>query len=144
MTDQAEAAADVPLAALSAIAHVNDPCIGALLKALAGALQSIDESDAEVFAILTEAGLGTTPAGDTWRHLMTLSSSMIRTVTTERIRDQGRAEEAAGSVIRVMERRGLSVSAPVRARIEACTDLGLLRDWLDRATTATSADEIFA
>ncbi|WP_280437529.1 hypothetical protein [Nocardia carnea] len=68
MTDQAEAAADVPLAALSAITHVNDPCIGAILKALAGALQSIDESDAEVFALLTEAGLGTTPAGDTWRH----------------------------------------------------------------------------
>ncbi|WP_280397935.1 hypothetical protein [Nocardia carnea] len=143
VTDPAEATADVPLAALSAITHVNDPCIGAILKALAGALQSIDESDAEVFALLTEAGLGKTPAGDTWRHLMTLTSSMIRTVTTERIRDEGRAEEAAGSVIRVLERRGLTVSPEIRDRVESCTDLNLLRDWLDRATTAPSAEEIF-
>ncbi|MBF6440343.1 hypothetical protein [Nocardia cyriacigeorgica] len=143
VTDPAEAAVNVPLAALSAITHVNDPDIGAILKALAAALQSIDDNDAEVFALLTEAGLGTTPAGDTWRHLMTLSSSMIRTVTTERLRDQGRAEEAAGSVIRVLERRGLPVTDSTRARIRSCTDLETLHHWLDLATTAATAEEIF-
>lgn len=146
ISDQSQAAADVPLAALSAITHVNDPCIGDILKALAGALQSIDESDAEVFALLTEAGLGSSPAGETWRHLMTLNSSMIRTVTTERIRDegrdQGRAEEAAGSILRVLERRGIVVTDTQAARIRSCTDLEVLRHWLDLATTAESVDEI--
>lgn len=155
VTDPAEAAVNVPLAALSAITHVNDPDIGAILKALAAALESIDDNDAEVFALLTEAGLGTTPAGDTWRHLMTLSSSMIRTVTTERLReegreqgrdegrDQGRAEEAAGSIIRVLERRGLPVTDSTRVRIRSCTDLETLHHWLDLAATAGTAEEIF-
>ncbi len=74
---------------------------------------------------------------------MTLSSSMIRTVTTERLRDQGRAEEAAGSVIRVLERRGLPVTDSTRARIRSCTDLETLHHWLDLATTAATAEEIF-
>jgi hypothetical protein len=57
-------------------------------------------------------------------------------------RIEGRAEGEAHSVLRVLSARGVSVSSEQEARIRACRDLGQLELWLDRASTATSADEV--
>ncbi|MCR9161158.1 MAG: Rpn family recombination-promoting nuclease/putative transposase [Nannocystaceae bacterium] len=56
---------------------------------------------------------------------------------------QGELRRAATSVLTVLEARGLSVSEGVRARIEDCQDLDVLRDWLTRAVTVASAEQIF-
>ena len=56
---------------------------------------------------------------------------------------QGELRRAAASVLTVLETRGLSVTAEVRAQIEGCQDLDVLQHWLTRAVTATSADQIF-
>ncbi len=53
----------------------------------------------------------------------------------------GQLGEARRSVLRVLVRRGLAVSAEQQARVEACSDLDLLERWLDLAITAASADE---
>lgn len=57
---------------------------------------------------------------------------------------EGKAQGEAKGVLRVLEVRGLPVSVEARARITACTDLDLLNDWLDRAGSVESAEELFA
>ncbi len=46
-------------------------------------------------------------------------------------------------LLHLLDRRGLSLSSSLRERVEACEDGTQLREWFDRALTATSADEIF-
>ncbi|MBK3624981.1 hypothetical protein JHN59_08985 [Streptomyces sp. MBT49] len=43
----------------------------------------------------------------------------------------------------VLEARGLDVSDEIRERITGCDDPDLLRDWLTRAVTVSSAEAIF-
>jgi hypothetical protein len=53
------------------------------------------------------------------------------------------AEGEARSIVRVLERRGLSVSPEQRERILACADIATLDRWLNAAVTASSAEELF-
>nr|WP_225312158.1 hypothetical protein [Microbispora cellulosiformans] len=47
-------------------------------------------------------------------------------------------------MLTILEVRGISVSDSDRAFIKACTDLGLLDEWVRRAATATSVADLFA
>ncbi|HMA94687.1 MAG TPA: hypothetical protein VKP30_18485 [Polyangiaceae bacterium] len=57
-------------------------------------------------------------------------------------REEGRTEGMARSILAVLEARSIPVSAELRTRIMACSDLGQLSQWLRRAVTAVSADEL--
>jgi hypothetical protein len=57
---------------------------------------------------------------------------------------QGEAKGEARSIVRVLERRGLSVSPEQRECILACADIAILERWLDAAVTASSTEELFA
>jgi hypothetical protein len=59
-------------------------------------------------------------------------------------RAEGRAEGRAASILALLEHRGQPVSAALRERIMACTDLALLDHWLCRAATGHSLEETFA
>lgn len=139
VTDPDTAAADIPLAALSAITHAKDPRIGAILKTLATVLQEIDEKDAHIVAELTELGLGNSPAAKTWRHLMSIDLSFFRSETSQRLR----AEGVIDSILRILDRRGIVVGEDVRDRVTSCTDRRVLEGWLDRSLTITTAAELF-
>jgi hypothetical protein len=54
----------------------------------------------------------------------------------------GSASAKAAAVLAVLDTRGVTVPASVRARVLACTDLPLLDTWLARAVTATSAGDV--
>lgn len=56
---------------------------------------------------------------------------------------RGRVEKAVAAIFTVLDARDLHVSDAVRNRIEGCTDQDSLDEWLARAATAKSADEIF-
>lgn len=58
-------------------------------------------------------------------------------------RREGALHGAATSLLTVLETRGIVVPAGARSRIEACQELDVLQHWLVRATTVTTADEIF-
>lgn len=60
------------------------------------------------------------------------------------MREEGRASEAAESVLSLLAARQLAVSDEQRARITACRDLGRLRAWLIRAATATETAALFS
>ena len=51
-------------------------------------------------------------------------------------------EEIAGSILKVLEARGIAVSSAQREEILGCTDMERLDRWLLRAGVATSADEV--
>jgi hypothetical protein len=56
---------------------------------------------------------------------------------------KGKAEGEAHAVLAVLEARRLAVSAEVRERIMACTDLGVLEAWIRRAVTVASVEDLF-
>ena len=57
---------------------------------------------------------------------------------------RGRAEGEAGMLLRVLAARGFEVPGHVRERVLACTDLGQLESWGDRAATAATLDDVFS
>ncbi|WP_406137251.1 hypothetical protein [Streptomyces sp. NBC_01089] len=151
VTDASVAARDVPLAVFSAITHGKKPYAAAILKALAPALKTVDPDTATILAELTELGLGNNPAAAIWRNLMAADLSFFRSETSQRLRAEGRAEgeargEAQGeakSVLRILDRRGIETDQAVIDRITTCADPDTLLNWLDRALTATTADDLF-
>lgn len=58
-------------------------------------------------------------------------------------REEGRAAEAANSVLLFLDARGLTVSDEVRQRVDSCTDLETLRTWVRRASEVERAEDIF-
>lgn len=56
---------------------------------------------------------------------------------------QGRAEAKAEAVLAFLEARGVAVDTATRARILSCTDVPTLDQWIARAATVASADELF-
>jgi hypothetical protein len=61
----------------------------------------------------------------------------------ERLRARGMAEGMAEMILRVLAARGLQVPAPLRERVQACSDTSQLATWGDGAATATSIDDVF-
>jgi hypothetical protein len=55
---------------------------------------------------------------------------------------EGRVEGIATSILRFLEKRGITVSPDQRQEILRCADLDRLDRWLDRAALATTADEV--
>ncbi|WP_233359033.1 hypothetical protein [Thermomonospora amylolytica] len=60
-----------------------------------------------------------------------------------RHRAVGRSEGLAEALLMTLETRGITVSEEVRRRITGCGDLERLENWVRRATTADSAEELF-
>ncbi len=59
-----------------------------------------------------------------------------------------RLQDARGRIVeRILRRmgdRGLLLSDPQRARVMACEDFGQLLDWLDRAGSAATVEDVLA
>jgi len=64
----------------------------------------------------------------------------VRADVEAEVRAQGRA----ASILDVLDARGLPLEPTLRQRITACTDLDVLAQWLRRAVTASSPEEVFA
>lgn len=58
-------------------------------------------------------------------------------------REEGRAFEAAKSVISVLESREFTLSPEVRERIESCTDLDTLHAWLPASVKVRKPEDLF-
>jgi hypothetical protein len=147
ITDPAAAAADPELAVLSAMAHGHgDPETAARIGlAATSAVGQLSDPDRVVLygdlilSALSEAArkaLQMIPQGYEFQ------SPIIRE-SIQKGEATGEARGQARGVLRVLEIRGVSVSATHRERILSCTDLDVLNIWTDRAVTVTSADELF-
>ena len=61
-------------------------------------------------------------------------------------REEGREEgrdAMVRSLLRLLDRRHLVLSPEERLRIESCTDLATLEQWIERAGDAAAASELF-
>ncbi|MGW4635225.1 hypothetical protein [Nocardia sp. NPDC004415] len=154
--DPAEAEADLPLAALSAITHAREPEIGEILEAIVVAFRRRGASEeTEFYAELVEQGISHTEAAKLWRDKMATDLSFFRSESAQRLREQGREEGleqgreqglALGvqrALSTVLTGRGIELSAAQRTLLTETTDLDQLNAWLAQALTANSADELF-
>ena len=57
---------------------------------------------------------------------------------------QGETRGKASTLLTFLEARGWSVSAPERKRIDHCKDMSKLEQWVRRAATASSLQEVFS
>ncbi|WP_329370314.1 hypothetical protein OG896_29875 [Streptomyces sp. NBC_00669] len=77
---------------------------------------------------------------------MAVDLSFFRSETSEKLRDEGRAEgrveSGRESLLLLLTTRGLLDDA-IRSRVTACGDPDLLRAWFRRALTAGTAEQIF-
>jgi flagellar biosynthesis/type III secretory pathway protein FliH len=55
----------------------------------------------------------------------------------------GKAEGKAEALLKILMRRGFTLTAEQRRHIVECIDLAMLEHWLDRALTVGSAEELF-
>ncbi|RCG21872.1 hypothetical protein DQ384_35950 [Sphaerisporangium album] len=152
ITDKDKAADDVYFAILSAVVHARSRNVDAILDVLSDALREIDKQEAADLAEFTESGLGKGHARDVWRTLMDTKThpyiSELRAKGRQEGREEGREEGLvkgeAKSVLLVLEGRGLAVTDVQRERISSCTDIGQLEQWLRRAGTVATTDELLA
>lgn len=56
---------------------------------------------------------------------------------------EGEARAVRRGVLRVLDLRGIRVPSSVRDQVLACTDIEVLYDWVGRAATITSVEELF-
>ena len=144
--------AGIPLAALAAITHAHDPGIGAILAALATALEDTDAITRTDFTLLTQFGLGGFPAAEIWRSLMIYDLDTLRKSPVlremldehdEQVLAKGRAEGRAADILQLLEFRKIHVTDSERGRILACEDLETLSRWFDAAFTAEKSEDLF-
>jgi hypothetical protein len=168
VTTVAGASQDVPAAVFSALTHSRGPEAGAILEALAGALNTIDTETAEFLAEFTEVGLGDTDGQRIWKVLMATVTYPYTSSLRSQGREEGRAEgleegraegraegleegraegqakSRATDILRILERRGIAVDSDARQRIESCGEYEILGTWLDRSLTAEKASDLFS
>jgi flagellar biosynthesis/type III secretory pathway protein FliH len=57
---------------------------------------------------------------------------------------EGEARGEAKAVLTVLKARGIQITPSQQALVKGCASLAELDKWLERAGTASSADEVFA
>lgn len=128
--DEQEIAVKVGLAAMAGASHVSDPDQFVLYSDLI--LNALSEAARKALQMIPEGYQYQTP----------LIRESIEKGQREG-RAAGRAAEKALSVLEVFEARDIPVSTEHRERILGCSDLDVLSQWLKRAVTVASADELF-
>lgn len=148
ITDLDQAKAVPLLALLSAVAHGRDDLDIAIPTATVAceAVRPFDEDG--IYFDLIVACLGEA-AGKAFQ--MTLRNYQYQSTPMRESYNKGKLEgqavgQAAGqalAVLEVLDARGIHASDEQRQRIQTCTDLDTLKQWVRRAATVTSADELF-
>jgi hypothetical protein len=155
VTDAEHAIRDPYLAMLSAIAHgKGDQEIAlAIAKATVAGIRRLPREDQWLLYLLIIWNSLGEPARKAFEMLPEvqpfLSESQRRFFTEVEAKGkaegkaEGNAEGMAKAVLKILAKRGISLTEDQGQRILACVDLGTLDRWLDRALTATTADELF-
>lgn len=153
ITDPEVASGNLALAAFAAMTHARDRAAPAILEALAQALGASDPATTAYYSEILEIGLGASPARDVWRKLMKVNGSYFPgrgTLIEETFLEgkaegmaEGRSEGLAGAVLRMLQHREILVADETRNRIVECHDVERLEQWVDRAFTVRTAEELF-
>jgi hypothetical protein len=154
VTDPDQARRHPELAVLSALAHGRGPDPGPVLEAMLAGLGGIDQDRADLYIDIV---YGVLPLAA--RNCL---EAMMATTTPPYSSDyalryynrghseghseghaEGRVDGEVSSLLTVLQARGITVSDEVRERITTCTDPELLNRWIQRATSAATAADLF-
>jgi hypothetical protein len=149
ITDPTEASNHLPLAMLSILAHgQGDPeAAVAAGKAALHAISQLPEGQQEVYLLMIDAALS-----ETARKTMATQPGFEKLLSEaqrrdrERTRAEGKAEgkidEAAKMLLKLLSVRGLAITDEHRRRILNCEDLAVLEGWYDRVLSVSSVDDL--
>jgi hypothetical protein len=153
ITDAEAAAQDIGMAVLSALTHGPSEGSEEVLDAVMAALDTIDPERGGRYAeyLLSELKDHVRAFGYL-EHLMMTSEYKFSNPYSDRLRAEGEAKgEARGelkglreALLLVLAARGIEVSADVRRRVVACSDLDTLNQWTGRAAIVSSAEDLFS
>ena len=143
ITDVEHAARDPYLAMLSVIAHgQGDQDVAlAIATATAEAIHALPRQDQRLlywFVILSSLGEAARKAFEMLPNIQPFLSEAQRRLVAE-----GKAEGKAEGILKILAKRGISLSDDRRRYILACSDLPTLDRWFDRALTVATGDELF-
>jgi len=155
LTDAERAAREPELAVLSAMAHgrSNTPTARRIaIAAFTGLSRLADDDRRVLYSLMVERALSvalrrTLEMQPDIRKFM--SASQRRSYDKARAEGEikgkvaGKVAEKAETVLKILAKRGLPVTARQRRKIRECTDPATLDRWFDRAFSVASIDEIF-
>ncbi|GII89131.1 hypothetical protein Ssi03_71210 [Sphaerisporangium siamense] len=150
VTDPTEAIRVPELAVLSALAHGGDVGGQRVLEALLTALSTLEEGQAKLYADFVMMKLPEA-ASKQWEVLMAAGtyeyqSDFARKYFAEGKQegiDEGIAAGKADAIVMILSGRSIVVTQEARSRIESCTDVAQLDEWLQRALTAVTVEDLF-
>jgi hypothetical protein len=157
VTDPEEAKRSLERTFLSGLVHASEPVAVDIGLALAAALGASPDDTGLYYWDTLLAALGDAlrstlemqlknwkPRSEWGKRLFADGEANGRAQGLDEGRDEGRAEGRATSILDLLDARGFALEPPLRQRITACKDLGVLTQWLRRAATAASSEEVFA
>ena len=137
VTDIDQARAMPALAVLSALAYSTDR---AVLSVLPEALSPLNPGVFAGYYRLIEAGLSASGRSFLEERMRTPYKSEF----ANKHHSEGYDEGLARAVVKLLEVRGVWLDPDARRRIQECHDESQFLDWLGKAASATSAEELFA
>jgi hypothetical protein len=147
VVDPAQATRLPELAVLSAMAHGAHPDREEIWHALLTALATVDRERSTLYSDVVLAALPVAAR----RRLEALMATRTYEYQSEFVRRyvfqgraEGRAEGKASALLAVLDARGVAIPDDDRRRIAECTDLPQLDEWLRRAATAHSIQDVLA
>ena len=146
VVDDAKARSCPELAVLSAMAHGrSERGVEVARAALVGA-DGLDDERAWLYHDLVVMSLDRA-ARAALEEIMEVGDYEVRSEFGKRYMAKGmakgRAEGKAEAVLTVLRARGITVTAKVERRVQGCADMTQLDEWLARAATVESLDELF-
>jgi hypothetical protein len=144
ITDPEEAKRSLERTFLSGLVHASEPVAADISLALAAAIDASPDDTGLYYWDTLVAVLG-----DAIRRTvdMQMKDWKPRSEWGKRfladVKNEVRVEGQIGALLDVLDARGFALAPPLRQRVTGCTDLGMLAQWLRRAVTATSAEEVF-
>ena len=151
LTDHARARREPQLAVLSVMAHGRGDVTTAVAigVAAAKAIKRLSEEQRMLYSLLIEANLS-----EAARKAIEMQPGLEKFFSEAQRRNfqrgrakgkaEGRAEGEAAALLKILTRRGLTLTAEQRRRIMGCADVAMLEGWLDRALSVSSTAELLA
>jgi hypothetical protein len=158
ITDRDQARREPQLTVLSVLAHGQGDVetASAIGGAAAWAILPFPEEQRLLYSLLIESNLS-----EAARKAIEMQPGLTKFFTEEQRRNYergkaegkaegtaegkalGKAEGKAEALLKILMRRGFTLTAEQRRHIVECIDLAMLEHWLDRALTVGSAEELF-
>ncbi|WP_018657519.1 hypothetical protein [Actinomadura flavalba] len=135
ITDPEQVVRNLELAAISLVVHQDNP---AVVEAFTDAELRAPDSDAPYYREYVY-GFIQPRNRHLWSKIMQTRPVLANTPQAKAIAEQSLAQ----AVLKVIKSRGICLTEEQRQRVLTCHDTDQLDTWLDRASTATNADDIF-